>query len=713
VHRRNFVASLLTSLLPLEAAQSGSLVFCCSAENDLYRGLAAAGQRFPRFANPSEAIAQAAPDSGALILADGYPEKAVSVDDYLIEQARRRQIRLYVEYPSWLMQNAGAPRQARWERAVVTSDFFGPSLERLRILNLHECHFLAVTALREREKPHLVLAKVAGFDTAVYGLSGAETFPLLIEDPSRTLIATTKLSQFVTARYAPVRDWTTIWAAILGWLMRGSALQNISFEPAVHPAFGASDRLPPNADRDCFEHAVGWYRRARMLVHPSWADQVVTASHYKDFTGPGPSADWPVGDGSRGLLEGHASRVLPDGSQLVRWWIRADCVGETAMVHSLAHLVNHRVEDRRVASNLADYLLARSPISSGPRADPLNPAYGLLGWGETDEGLRVYYGDENARCLLGLITTSSILRETKWDERIWLAVLANFRLMGRLGHREWRHDEAPLNKNGWRYYHDGDVVLHDMNYQAYPWALFVWAYAVTGYRPFRDQTKKGIRLTMQAYPDHWRWTNSMTMEQARLLLALAWLVRVDDTTETRAWLGRVAADLLSHQDASGAIAEWIGSRETGIQMPPASNAEYGGAEGTLIQRNGDPATDMLYTVNFALIGLHEAAAATGDAFYRKAADKMCEFVVRVQAHSEPHPELHGAWFRGFDFRRWEYWASSTDAGWGAWSTESGWSQSWLSTVLGLRLLKRSLWDVIAEVKTGSVSERLRKKMLPE
>jgi len=720
MHRRDFVASLLIPFARLQGGALGGLSLCCEAGNDLYRALGNPPAALPRFSTPAEAIEQAAPGSGVLILADGYPEKAVSVDGELIERARRRRIRLYVEYPSWLMETAGAPRKARWERAVVASDFFGASLERLRILNLHECDFLAVPALHAEQKPHLVLAKVAGFDTAVYGLPGTGTFPLLIEDQSAgILIATTKLSQFVTARYAPQRAWVAIWTAILGWLTRGLAHEGLNWTPTVRPAFDASAHLPPNADRTCFERAVTWYRRARLLIHPLWADQVAAARKYEDFTGPGPRADWPVGDGSLGLLEGHASRVLPDGSQLVRWWVRNDCIGETAMVHSLAHLVNHRTEDRQIAANLVDYLLTRSPMSLGSRADPTSPSYGLLGWNtapkyaDDEDGYDVYYGDDNARSLLGLFATSSILGERKWDERMWKAVLANFRTMGRLGHREERHDEAPLRKHGWRYYYDGEVVLHDMNYQAYPWALFLWAYAVTGYRPFLERTRKGIRLTMEAYPDHWRWTNSMTMEQARLLLPLAWLVRVNDTAETRAWLRRIASDLLSKQDRSGAICEWIGSRETGLHMPPASNADYGSGEGVLIQRNGDPASDLLYTVNFALIGLHEAAVAAGDEFYHRAADKISEFIVRVQALSEAHPELHGAWFRGFDFRRWEYWASSTDAGWGAWCTESGWCQSWLSTVLALRLLKRSLWEIATGIKAGPVFERLRAEMLPE
>ena len=59
-----------------------------------------------------------------------------------------------------------------------------------------------------------------------------------------------------------------------------------------------------------------------------------------------------------------------------------------------------------------------------------------------------------------------------------------------------------------------------------------------------------------------------------------------------------------------------------------------------------------------------------------------------------HPEFHGAYFRAFDFDKWEVWASDADLGWGAWSIETGWTQSWIATTLGLRVLNTSLWDFL-------------------
>ena len=125
----------------------------------------------------------------------------------------------------------------------------------------------------------------------------------------------------------------------------------------------------------------------------------------------------------------------------------------------------------------------------------------------------------------------------------------------------------------------------------------------------------------------------------------AWLVRVDPLAEYRAWLDRMARELLAFQDRSGAIREEVGSAGKGRYGPPKTNDEYGTKEAPLIQVNGDPLCDLLYTTNFAFLGLHEAAAATGDRVYLRAEAKLAEFLCRIQARSTQRPELDGAWFR--------------------------------------------------------------------
>ncbi len=86
---------------------------------------------------------------------------------------------------------------------------------------------------------------------------------------------------------------------------------------------------------------------------------------------------------------------------------------------------------------------------------------------------------------------------------------------------------------------------------------------------------------------------------------------------------------------------------------------------------------MLYTTNFAFVGLCEAAMATQDPVYLKAVNQMRDFLIRIQVSSEKFKNVDGAWFRAFNYKDWNYWASNADAGWGAWSTLTGWIQSWI------------------------------------
>ena len=274
-----------------------------------------------------------------------------------------------------------------------------------------------------------------------------------------------------------------------------------------------------------------------------------------------------------------------------------------------------------------------------------------------------------------------------------------------------------LQKSGWRHYWDAGNTRFSPHYAGWLWLCYLWAYEKTHFEPFLSRSETAMRMLLQAYPDRWYWTDrSGSIERARALLPLAWLVRVHDTPEHRGWLRRVAGDLIALQDASGAIRETIGGGGHGT----VSNAEYGTCETSLIQSDGDPIADMLYTCNFALIGLHEAAAATGEPLYAAAEEKLAKFLCRIQIRSDGdcpnfranengtvpfagHPELDGAGTRAFDFRNWEYWASNADWEWGPWCTETGWTQPWIAGTLALRHKKTSLWDLARQCRSARIS----------
>ena len=423
-------------------------------------------------------------------------------------------------------------------------------------------------------------------------------------------------------------------------------------------------------------------------------------------TAPLPAQDVrPVGDGQFGVLEGFSSQIDYRGQQPIRWWLRSDSNGESTLAFALRSRVDGDPRSRRIAENLEDWVYFKSPFFLN---DPAKANFGLLLWGTGTPSL---YGDNDIKAILGCIGTAAVLRSDRWDEALLKNILGNFRTTGVYGFRGGCLHNPSLLKEGWQYYHRAKTIHLAPHYEAWIWASYLWLYDKTKYRPLLELPLGGIRRMMAAYPDNWQWTNGIQQERGRMLLTLAWLVRVDDRPQHRAWLKRLADDMEKCQDSCGAIREELGAPGKGTCPPTRSNAEYGQFEASLIQANGDPVADMLYTCNFTFLGLHEAFAATGDPQFRRMADKLADFLVRIQVTSDAHPELDGGWFRAFDYRKWDYWGSNADAGWGAWSIEVGWTQAWIPTVLALRELGLNLWDLSSSSKIARHWEKCRQSML--
>lgn len=710
-----FIVLPFAGILNHGCAGSKPLLFVCGEDNDIYKAVASSGLPVSRFDDSLSAVKMAPRGSGICIFADGYPETTTTVVSAVFTEAEKNDIRLYIEYPSSLPgMDVGEPRDTDLERGVIVTDGFGDGIAPMDILYMHGCRFVPA----KTDNPMIVVAKVAGFDTAVYGLNDTETFPVLFSlSGGRALIATTKLSGCRTGRFAPYADWISIWRWILSWCYRGYDFSSITWTSSVDTAFRKDDAPGPDAEKSALSHGIEWFFNARLLVHPEWSNVYeAEARSWPDRVGDMPDPSWQCGDGSLGLLEGFSSKVDYRGYQKVRWWKRCDCNAEVAGAMALAGSAMGDSRFSATGANMCDWLFDTSIMTRGTRLDPKHPAFGLYGWNDVAKywrdmnGYEVYYGDDNARALLGIMAAAASLGTDRWDEGIARCILGNFRTSGTDGFRRNRIDEPDLVKNGWRHYYNERFEFFAPHYQSYLWACYLWAYRVTEWKPLFERAKTAIRMTMEAYPEKWHWTNGIQQERARMLLPLSWLVRIEDTDEHRGWLRFMAGEILSDQDACGAIREEIGA-SPGSYGPPATNALYGTNEAPLIHTNGDPLADLLYTTNFAFLGLHEAAAATGEAMYREAEDRLAGFFVGIQVKSDDHPELSGAWFRAFDYKRWEHWASNSDAGWGVWSTETGWTQGWITSILALRQMKTSLWEKTAATTAGTYIEKLRVSML--
>ena len=456
--------------------QASDLVFVCAENNDLYQVLLQNGIESTRYDQLAKAINKVGQKKAMFILADGYPDSTVEIDASLYEMATEKKLRLYIEYPSSIPDiKTGAIQKTRWERVVVLSEIFGKSLKKMRIAMIHDCHFIQMEAV---SNPYLVLAKVAGFDRAVYGLDSTEIHPILFVHPNgNMLISTTKLSHFVTGRYAPKDAWKQIWHTILHWMEPSKDFPELDWVETVRPSFKPDDLLTEENRLQAVDRGVEWYYKSHLLVHQS---QFINGTYLEESDSN--NTEFRLGDGSGGIFECFGSLIRFDGSQPVFRNRRSDCASEASMAIAMRGFRNKDQRDKTSAANLQDYVYFNSCLQQGSRALPENPNYGFVGWYTGEPGCGIYYSDDNARVVLGTIATSAALHSNRWDQAVLKVILANFRTTGPTGYKPRRIEEPDLQKNGWEYYWNDEYYHFAPHYQSWIWACYLWLYDKTGYQ---------------------------------------------------------------------------------------------------------------------------------------------------------------------------------------------------------------------------------------
>ena len=698
---RGVAAWAVACLMCAQAASGQRKNVHCLADkdNDLVRLLVAEGYDVIPGGDVDEVLG-AAPERGAVLLSGG--DSVLRLSRKHLALIRDKKLRVFADFAS-LADTLPQIHDIDFERVVVT-DSLAPGLEAMRLLSANRGRYVCARA----EKPLMVLARVAGFDKAEYGLEGTEAFPLVYRPAENLWVSTARLSDFARLRLIPEHRWKVFWECVMSDLTEDDV--RFSRWPSdVHPAYGRDDALPDSARLASVRKGVEWFFNGHFLIDKSWK-----ADWLDRYEGDGLSPVGPClpdslcnGDGTLGVLEGHCSAIDGDGRQKYRYWMRDDVQGEASMTFAITGLLLGNDRYKEIAANLTDFSFDH--FRQGPRNDPSGPTYGLLSWAETHD--HVYYGDDNARSILGSLLAANVLGEDRWNRRLVEAILANFRTTGKNGFRGERLEEADIQRNGLKFYQERDLVNPHPHFESWMWACYLWLYRQTGWQPLYDMAERGISLTMKAYPDGWGWTNGIQQEKARMLLPLAWLYRVSPTDEHRQWLDTMAREFLKNQVECGAVREELGDASKGMFGRLKTNAEYGTAESPLIFDNGDPIADMLYTCNFAFFGLNEAAHATGDAEFAGAAGRLSDFLTRIQVRSDKVRNVDGAWFRAFNYRNWDYWASDADSGWGSLSTLTGWIQSWIVTTQALMELNTSYWNLTAGSSVGPAETDIFKSML--
>lgn len=654
-----------------------------------------------------EVLGRAQRNDGVLFIRSGGVVSPTQISSSFLKKANQLGLKIYLEYPYYIGKMQPDVKDIKLERGVVLdSDIKGLVPYSIFTLNDHSFYTYPV------QKSLAVIGKVAGFERAEYGVDDIEHYPLLFRKDGNMLVSSVSLSDFGRSRFGPYEVLNGVWLHILKFCQADvSELKSLAshFSPSFR-----EDYVPQLNDyENAINKGAAWYYKSKLLVHPEWEHLVeqYTKKNGEGVVYPIAEEQQKIGDGSLGILEGHASYIHKDGSQPIRWWIRGDCQAETAYALSSAAAFGNNVHYSKTAKNLLDYLYKTSNLRAGERNDPKSTSYGLIGWATTDPD--AYYGDDNARTLLATIGASANLNAEDYYSYIIEGILGNFRTAGAKGFRGPWYRDSKLQKLKWEEIFDKEIVNVHPHYECWLWANYLWLYDKTGYQPLLERAKTAIAITMEAFPQ-WKWTNGIQQEYARMLLPLAWLVRVEDTPLHRYWLNMMANVLLQDLDDCGAIKEKLGIAGLGRYEKVKSNQEYGEKEAPLISDYGDRVTDLLYTLNYASFGLQEAFAATQDNLYGDALKKINDFFVKVQVKSTIHSDLNGAWVRAFDFGRWDYWASNADSGWGPWGTQTGWTQSWIINSLVSGVSKSNFWDKTNYFKNNAQFQNLfnqRKQMM--
>lgn len=599
-----------------------------SRTNDLVTILQRSGLETVLFADAMQAARETPEEGILLVLSEQYPEVPFHIDEQFLGILKSKRLKTYLEFAAAELVPS---KTAVWERSVVDTDLF-PGLKRGDILDQHGCIYLHMTS----PDTLVWLGRVAGYETACFGIP-EERSSLLYRLTDQILVCTTKLSGFVGQRISPCDKIYHLFEGILSYL----AGESVFLKRTPVPVKLNGDTDAP----DCFRRSIRWFTR-----------------HIISATGQKVSAS-----------EGYGSYIEYDGHQRRNPWIRGDCTAEVALALAVDWKLRNNSRSRDLCQKMLDYLWNSNDFVV--REDV--PVRGMVNWSSDS---RVYYGDDNARVLMSTFKAMELLGCWDWIKPAENCLYANARATGEQGFRKSRI-EYPGEPGAF----NGTILAP--HYQCYLWAAFLAGSYLFQDPGLREKAQKGIDRMMEGFDHEWTWTNGMTQEYAKMLLPLSWASRYWE--KNREYLDKILGALEENMHSSGAVLEKLGAWERGRYPQLKKNEEYGRNEAPIIQNNGDPLADLLYTVGFAFLGLHEARRISSRAcamFY-----SMKDFLCKIQVRSRTHAYLDGAWLRSFDVRRWEYHGSSSDIGWGAWCAESGWNNAWTAAVLGLDLLGESVF----------------------
>ncbi|MBI3987004.1 MAG: hypothetical protein HY343_08800 [Lentisphaerae bacterium] len=296
---------------------------------------------------------------------------------------------------------------------------------------------------------------------------------------------------------------------------------------------------------------------------------------------------------------------------------RADCVMEVAYLFDVAAEVLARPALRRVADNLLDYLFHRSGLRVTESDSPYRD---LWGWSNPVHMRCRFWTDDNAWVAALALALAERGREECREVGIAAARRMREHIAAYFENRRVNGPDAPPPPN----------AMHGLRLNPHWLGLmtlaFAWAARADRETDYASVVREYYRIVLDGPPasdpksrgriSGLPWTLS---EYAYLSLCgsvAASVFRFDEVSRA----ARAAADLMvQHQQKTGHI--------------PAEHCEAPA---------GAHLADLIYTQNWATLGLYHAWRVFGDDRYRLALDRSLRLLARLQDRS-PEPAFRGCW----------------------------------------------------------------------
>ncbi len=525
---------------------------------------------------------------------------------------------VFLEYVySFRCVYSAQPTQISCDRLVAASDFGG--IEKHRLLDSRYNLYIAPHFLMPNTEILLYYQKYTPAHDKLEEIS-ENTRPALF-CYGNIMHCAFSLCDWLKAAFAPKRDWDCLISYILRFLgiTPPKSYKNNSLTVRKSVQGGFKESLD-----ECINSALSLLEG--YLVQP---------------------------DGKQGIREGSSHNIGKNGNRITANVVRADCCGEAAGAFLFSK--NERLLP------IADNMLS---LCYGPLTVHEGEFKGMMRWSE--EAWNVCYQDDVARAVMPSLLCAYFGITDKYTSYAENALDFLCRTTAKDGLRpmrtdvlEFLRDKKPVSslakaENGYASAH----------YNAYYSAALLLSHLINGREDFKEVGLKGLQTLIDLYPDTVR-EHSETSELCRLILPLALRYRVTQKEEHKTMLHMVFNDLRKKLHPVGAYCEW----DNGYKAVCFNNS---GGECSLLAKNGDPVADLLYSLNWLPLGFAFAYHATDDIIYRGAWREICDFFIKTQIISE-NPQTNGAWCRGIDLNRLEYYGIPHDVGWGPCCIETGWT----------------------------------------